>query len=158
EPRLEHHGKLGDSRRERRAEEGAVRVRQAGEPKRARGQQLVVGHHEGGGWISYVDAAGREPLQLTGAALDAVEPLAYVEPGQRDGPRFEGRQRSVRVDELGLETPRARGGDKRLVRRAAPMGDDGELHAKIVRMERTRVGRDPVKRWCRTRYRAAAVF
>jgi hypothetical protein len=131
-------------------------MRQAGEPERARSQQLVVGHHEGGRRISDVHAAGCKPLELAGAALDAVEPFAYVEPGQRDVPRLEGRQRSVRVDQLGLETPVTRRGDERIVRRAAPMGDDGELHAEIVRTERTSVGLDPVKQWCRTRYPAAA--
>jgi hypothetical protein len=38
------------------------------------------------------------------------------------------------------------------------MGDDGELHAEIVRRERARVGLNPVTRWCRTRYVAAAAF
>jgi hypothetical protein len=135
-----------------------VRVRQAGEPQRACGQQLVVGDDEGSGRISHVHAAGREPLELAGAALDAVEPLPHVEPRQRDVPRLEGRQRRVRVEQLGVETPGARRGDERLVRRDAPMGDDGELHAEIVQRERAPRGRYPVKRWCRTRYLAAAAF
>ena len=133
-------------------------MRQAGEPKRAGGQQLVVGDDESSGRISHVHAAGREPLELAGAALDAVEALPHVEPGQRDVPRLEGRQRRVRVEQLGLQPPGARRGDERLVRRAAPMGDDGELHAEIVRRERARVGLNPVTRWCRTRYVAAAAF
>ena len=135
-----------------------MRVRQSGEPKRPGGQQLVVGDDQGSGRIPYVHAAGREPLELAGAALDAVDALAHVESGERDVPRLEGRQRRVRVEQLGVETPGARCGDERLVRRAAPVGDDGELHAEIVRTVRTEVGRDPVTQWCRTRYRAAAAF
>ena len=55
-----------------------------------------------------------------------------------------------------MSRPRAtRGGDERTIRRAAPVGDDGEPHAEIVRTERAEVGLDPVTRWCRTRYPAA---
>jgi hypothetical protein len=32
------------------------------------------------------------------------------------------------------------GGDERVVRRAAPVSDDGELHAEIVRAERPAMG------------------
>ena len=108
-----------------------MRVRQPGEPKRPGGQQLVVGDDECSGRIPHVDAAGREPLQLAGAALDAVEALAHVEPGERDVPRLEERQRRVRLEQLGSSRPQdARCGDERFVRRAAPVGDDGELHAE----------------------------
>ena len=133
-----------------------MRMRQAGEPERACGQQLVVSDDEAAGRIPHVHAAGHEPLQLAGAAFDAVEPLAHVEPRERDVSRFERRQRHMRLEELRVETQGARRGDERLVRRATPMGDDGELHAEIVRSERPLVGLDPVTRWCRTRYRAAA--
>ena len=127
-------------------------MRQAGVPERARGQQLVMGHDESGWRVPHIDAAGREPLQLAGAVLDAVEPLAHVEPGERDVPRLEGRQRSVRVEQLRVETPRARCCDERVIRRAAPVGDDGELHAEIVRARTPSVGVDPVTRRCRSRY------
>jgi len=49
-----------------------VRVRQAGEPERASGQQLVVGDDEGAWRVPHFHAAGREPLELAGAAFDAV--------------------------------------------------------------------------------------
>src|SRR5262245_15700462 len=129
-----------------------TRVRQPGEPERACGQQLVVGDDERSGRVPDVDAAGREPLELAGAAFDAVELLANVEPRESYVSRLEEPKRPARLDELGVVTQRARCGDERLVRRAAPMSDDGELHAEIVRRERAPVGLDPVKRWCRTRY------
>ena len=129
-----------------------MRVRQSGEPERANGQQLVVGDGEGSGKVPYVHAAGREPLELTGAALDAVELLAHVQARERDVPRLEKRQGPLRIEELRVETPLAGGGDERLVRRAAPMGYDGELHTESVRATSLKVGRDPVSRWCRTRY------
>ncbi len=110
-----------------------MRVRQAGEPERARGQQLVVGDDEGCRWVPHVNAAGREQLELAGAAFDAVEPLAHVEPREREVSRLEKRERPVWVEQLRLDTPRAGGGDERVVRRAAPVSDDGELHAEIVR-------------------------
>ncbi len=84
-----------------------MRVRQAGEPERPCGQQLVVRDDEGAGRIPHVHAAGREPLQLAGAALDAVELLAHVEPGERDVSRLEQRKRPVRLDDRGLEPPGA---------------------------------------------------
>ena len=64
----------------------------------------------------------------------------------------------MRIDDLGFEAPADRGGDERIVRRAVPMGNDGELHTEIVRGTHRTVGRDPVTRWCRTRYRAEAPF
>jgi hypothetical protein len=129
-----------------------VRVRQSGVPERPRGQQLVVRHDESGWRVPHVDAAGHEPLQLAGAALDAVELLAHIEPGERDVSRLEGRQRSVRVEQLGVQTPGARSCDKGVIRRAAPVGDDGELHAEIVRGAQPDVGVDSVTRRCRSRY------
>ena len=77
-------------------------------------------------------------------------------PRESDVTRFEERQRPVRIDELGVETPALGSRDERVVRRAAPMGDDGELHAEIVRPERAPLGLDPVTQWCRSRYLAAA--
>ena len=94
EPRLQHERQLGDGGRKRRADVRRVRVRQAGEPERACGQQLVVRDDEGAGRVAYVHAACREPLELAGAALDAVEPLAHVEPGERNVSRLE--ERSAR--------------------------------------------------------------
>jgi hypothetical protein len=64
----------------------------------------------------------------------------------------------VRIDDLGFEAPPDRCGDERVVRRAASMGDDGELHTEIVQLSPGGVGRDAVTRWCRTRYRADAPF
>jgi hypothetical protein len=129
-----------------------VWVRQSGAPERPCGQQFVVGHDESGWRVPHVYAADHEPLQLAGAALDAVEPFAHVESGERDVPRPEGRQRSVRVDQLGIETAGARCGDERVIRRAAPVGDDGELHAEIVSLAPSAMGVDPVTRRCRSRY------
>jgi hypothetical protein len=133
-----------------------VRVRQAGEPERARGQQLVVDDDEGSGRVPDVHAAGREPLELAGAAFDAVETLANVEPREREISWLEQHECPSRGDELRLETPGSRCRNERIVRRAASVGDDGELHAEIVQADRPWVGLDPVSRWCRTRYRAAA--
>jgi hypothetical protein len=107
-----------------------VRVRQASEPERASSQQLVVGGDESAGRVPHVHAAGCQPLQLAGAALDAVEPVSYVEPRECDVSPLEDRERPVRIDELRVETAGSRRGDERLVRRAAPMGDDGELHTE----------------------------
>ena len=129
-----------------------VRVRQSGEPQRARGQQLVVGDDEGGRRVPHVDAAGCEPLELAGAAFDAVELLAHVEARERDVSRLEERQRALRVEELRVVPTPAGGCDERVVRRAAPVGDDGELHGRIVQAERAPLGLDPVKRRCRSRY------
>src|SRR5439155_2280054 len=117
-----------------------------------------VGDDEGAWRVPQFHAAGREPLELAGAAFEAVELRAHVGPAQSDVSRFEKRQRPARIGELGVETPGARCGDERLVRRAAPVGNDGELHAEIVRTERAPMGLDPVTRWCRTRYRAAAAW
>jgi hypothetical protein len=111
-----------------------------------------VGHDESGWRVPHIHAAGREPLQLAGAALDAVELLPHVETGERDVPRFEGRQRPVRVDQLGVETTCQRGCDERLIRRAAAVGDHGEPHVEIVRAAARNVGVDPVKRRYRRRY------
>ena len=147
EPRLEHDRELGDGRGQRGTDERGVRVRQAGEPERARGQQLVVGDDEGCRWVPYVHAAGREPLELAGAAFDAVELLANVEARERDVSRLEERERPVWIDELRLETPRPGCRDERVVRRAVPVSYDGELHAEIVRTERAPMGLDPVWRW-----------
>lgn len=121
-----------------------VRVRQAGEPERPCSQQLVVRDDEGAGRVPDVYAAGREPLQLAGAALDAVELLAHVEPGEGNVSRLEERKGPARIDDLGLEAPADRGGDERIVRRAVPMGNDGELHTKIVLAVTGKMGRDPV--------------
>jgi len=96
ETRLEHEGKLGNRGRKRRADDRRVRVRQAGEPERARGQQLVVDDDEGPGRVPDVHPAGREPLELAGAAFDAVEPLANVEPCERNVPPAEPSQRLLR--------------------------------------------------------------
>lgn len=87
EARLEDERQLGHIRGLRRADERRVRVRQSGEPERACGQQLVVGHDERGWRVPHVYAAARESLQLAGAAFDAVESLAHVKPGdERDVP------------------------------------------------------------------------
>jgi hypothetical protein len=76
-----------------RTEERGMRVRQAGWPERMCGQQLVVGDKQRTGRVVHVHAAGREPLKLAGAALDAVEDLVHLEPGEGDIPRLEGLQR-----------------------------------------------------------------
>src|SRR6185437_14994336 len=91
-------------------------------------------------------------LELADPTLDAVEPVAYVEPSESDVPGLEKRERVPRSEELRVDAPRTRGCDERVVRRAAPVGDDGELHGGIVRSERAAMGRDPVTRRCRSRY------
>src|SRR5262249_58157290 len=101
-----------------------ARVRQPGEPERACGQQLVVGDDERAGRVPDVHAAGRKPLELAGAAFDAVELLANVEPRESYVSGLEKPKRPARLDELGVVTQRARCGAERLVRRAAPIGAD----------------------------------
>ena len=92
------------------------------------------------GRVPHVNAAGREPLELAGAAFDAVELLAHVEPGERNVSRLEERQRPTRLERAPRRDPRRGCGDERVIRRAAPVGDDGELHAEMVRRSGPRWG------------------
>ena len=93
EPRLEHDRELGRRPRGARAEEGGVRMRQAGEPERARGQQLVVGDDERTGRVPHVHAAGRRAARARSVPRSMPSrPSPHVEPAQRDVPRLEGRQ------------------------------------------------------------------
>ena len=96
-----------------------------------------MGNDERAGRVPHVHAAGREPLELAGAAFDAVEPLADVEPAERDISGLEEPERVARDEDLRSRDPRhAAAATSAIVRLAAPMGDDGELHAEIVRGRR----------------------
>ena len=92
---------------------------------------------------------------------DGVADALHLAFGQHalieDGDAEAIRSGDVLVRQHGVDTRQgARRGDERLVRRATPMGDDGELHTEIVRSDRPLVGLYPVTPWCRTRYPAAA--
>ena len=128
ESRLEHEGQLGRRRRHPLRDQPRVRVRQAGEAESARGQQLVVRGDERGRAVEHLDAGHRHPLELERAALDAVEPLADVEPPQRDVSRLEDSQGVARGQHGCGDAQRLGGGGERLVRFRAPMGDDDEPH------------------------------
>ena len=78
-------------------------MRQPGEPERACGQQLVVRRGERARRIEHHDPAGREPLELELPALDSVEPLAHVEPAERDVARLEDAQRLARREHAGCD-------------------------------------------------------
>jgi hypothetical protein len=103
-----------------------------------------VSDDESAGRVPKVYAAGREPLQFAGAAFDAVKLLPHVEPGEGNVFRLEHREGPARIDDLGFDAPADRGGDERVVCRAVPMGNDGELHTEIVLTSQEGVGRDPV--------------
>ena len=90
------------------------------------------------------------PLSMPSSPSRTSSLASATSPGSRDGSAVCGSSNRT------SQTQGARRGDERLVRLAAPMGDDGELHAEIVRRERAPRGRYLVKRWCRTRYLAAA--
>ena len=81
-----------------------MRMRQPGEPENPGGQQLVVSRYECSRRIEHVDAFGCEPLQLAGAALDAVELVPDVEPGERHIAGLEDRERALRLEHFGLES------------------------------------------------------
>jgi hypothetical protein len=78
---LDHDRQLGDGGRERRRDESRMRVRQPGEQEDPGGQQLVVRRHHCSRRIEHLDSFRCEPLQVAGAALDAVEALEDVQPG-----------------------------------------------------------------------------
>lgn len=126
---LDHHRQLGDSCGKGRREESRLRVRQPGEPENAGGQQLVVCDDERSRRIEQLDAFCCEVLQLAGAAYDAVELLADVQPRERDVPGAEHRERAVRLHDIRVKAAPAGRRDEGEVRGAAPVSDDGELHA-----------------------------
>ena len=80
--------------------------------------------------VEHLDAFGCERLQLAGAALDAVELLPDVEPGERQIAGLENRKRTLRFEQRSITSARAGGCDERFVGRAPPVGDDGKLHGE----------------------------
>ena len=89
EARLQHERQLRRRRRRAVCDQPRARVRHAGTPEDARGEQLVVRGHECRRRIQNLDTARGEALEVGLPLLHPVERLADVEPPQRDVPRLE---------------------------------------------------------------------
>ena len=88
---------------------------------------------ESGRRVEHVDARGGEPLELLRSGLDPVEVLTHVEPPQRDVARLEIAERVARGQHGCRQAERGCGAGEGNVRLARMMGDDDELHARMVR-------------------------
>ena len=119
-------------------------MRQPRDTQSARGEQLVVRERQRARRVQQVDPCVGEPFELADAALDSVQPLAHVEPPQRDVARLEEAQRVARGQHGRVESQRRGGGDQGLVRVRAALGDDGEPHAVIVGLRTPAMGFAPV--------------